>query len=140
RAARHALAAGRVAGRAGGKGGGGSEALNDKLFAAIGEGNFDLGLKLFAEGGQINFQGKKGYTPLSRARSYRNSNLCNLLINRGANIHDASDEFGVTPLMSAAAAGLHDVCRSMIKKGAQVNARDTDGDTALWYAAREGRD
>ena len=47
-----------------------------------------------------------------------------------------SDGFGVTPLMVAAESGRTKMIGHLLRRGAHIEARDSYGQTALFYAAR----
>jgi ankyrin repeat protein len=60
-----------------------------------------------------------------------------LIVKKGANVNSAEPKKKRTPLMLAATKRNLDVVRFLVEKGADVNARDSDGQTALMYACRQ---
>lgn len=63
-----------------------------------------------------------------------------MLLKRGADPNTKINEYGRTLLMSASGWGVEDDIHCLVKFGANINARDTDGDTALIYAVMKGRE
>ncbi|RWR99929.1 uncharacterized protein B4U79_19194 [Dinothrombium tinctorium] len=74
------------------------------------------------------------------AHSFGNRTLVKLLIKHGAAFNDESRPENVhwDPLHIAAKIGDLDVIKLMVKKAANVNAIDSVGRTALWYALLGG--
>ena len=60
------------------------------------------------------------------------------LLAAGADVINASDSFGETPLMLAATNGHIETVQALIKAGADVNAPSSFGTTPLMWAARNG--
>ena len=93
-------------------------------------------------------QRRVGSTPLNWAvRPRRNNNaateICQALIDAGADVHDADEyESGMTPLHHAAEWGPK-ICLPivdlLIESGADISAKDQQGWTALQYAQDRGR-
>ncbi|MCD6013184.1 MAG: putative multiple ankyrin repeat single kh domain protein [Flavipsychrobacter sp.] len=76
----------------------------------------------------------KGRTPLMVACAYYSGkSICNMLIDRGADVNVAAQDCS-TPLMVAAQSAKLDVVELLLKKGANPNAKDASGKTALEYA------
>jgi len=81
-----------------------------------------------------NPKSPKGRTCLMVACAYYSGKgICQMLIDRGANVNIASND-GVTPLMLAAQNAKLDVVELLLKRGANPNAKDKAGKTALDYA------
>ncbi|MDX2451416.1 ankyrin repeat domain-containing protein [Desulfosarcina sp.] len=59
-----------------------------------------------------------------------------LLVKKGANVNSAEPKKKRTVLMVAAANGQFDIVEFLYGKGADINARDSDSQTALMYASR----
>ncbi|MDH4054045.1 MAG: ankyrin repeat domain-containing protein [Gammaproteobacteria bacterium] len=59
-----------------------------------------------------------------------------LLVKKGANANAAEPKKARTVLMVAAAKGQLDIVKFLYGKGADINARDSDSQTALMYASR----
>jgi ankyrin repeat protein len=97
--------------------------------------NIEL-VKLFIDAGvniqRIDYHGK---TPLEYAAMYsKNPEIFRLLISRGATINSGGN--GGTPLHSAAGSNKKENVILFINLGANVNARDTKGNTPLMTASR----
>lgn len=54
----------------------------------------------------------------------------------GANVNAKDGKFSVTALMLASSKGRIELVDLLVKKGADVNVKDDEGFTALWYASR----
>ena len=115
------------------------------LCAAAGEDHEDIVrygievLKIPVDDQEINPKDgtETGWTPLMWAAYKGHTDVCELLISKGADVNAKSND-GWTPLMYAALKGHKDVCELLISKGADVNAKDKDGGTPLMYAALKG--
>ena len=59
-----------------------------------------------------------------------------LLVKKGANVNSAEPKKKRTVLMVAAAKGQFDIVKFLYGEGADINARDSDSQTALMYASR----
>jgi ankyrin repeat protein len=59
-----------------------------------------------------------------------------LLVKKGANVNSAEPKKKRTVLMVAATKGQFDIVKFLYGKGADINARDSDSQTALMYASR----
>jgi len=73
-------------------------------------------------------------TPLHMAVKAGNLQMCNLLIDNGAAPNVTDSRFGQTALHYSAIRGFNDITESLIAKGADVNYKDLDKKTALYYA------
>lgn len=80
---------------------------------------------------------KFGFTPLHKAASKGQTDICKLLIEKGADIH-AIDNSHRTPLHLASSNGHIGVTKLLIGKGADIYKRDRDGGTNLHIAALGG--
>ncbi len=133
---------------------------DDVLFSAIEENNYELVKKLIDIGIELGvklinvrltgdpYENENiGLTPLMCASKYGHKEICELLIDKGANInagsnyvyeyehnHDCSKSCGSTALMFASEEGHKEICELLISKGANINIKNTDGKTAFMYA------
>ncbi|OJJ39599.1 hypothetical protein ASPWEDRAFT_384790 [Aspergillus wentii DTO 134E9] len=82
---------------------------------------------------RVDIEDHAGRTPLSWAVAYGHEELCNMLLQRGAN-PDTMNHFGFTPLFYAAVSGRVGIMQSLIQAGAQVDTVDQNGRTPLFHA------
>ena len=78
-----------------------------------------------------------GQSALRWAMACSGSQVAELLITHGANIHERDDE-GVTTLIEASWSGMASIVRLLIERDLDVNISDQDGFTALMAAAKSG--
>lgn len=86
---------------------------------------------LLARGAQVNLKDEKGWTALTYAAQWGNAVSVNLLLNKGA----AATAPGETALLEAAGRRRADIVGLLLKRGANVNGRDSNGQTALMRVA-----
>jgi len=67
-----------------------------------------------------------------------NVNTVKKLLNNGANVNQADNENGITPLLTASRNGHTEVVKLLLNKGADVNKAGMFGRTPLWNASQEG--
>jgi quinoprotein dehydrogenase-associated probable ABC transporter substrate-binding protein len=105
--------------------------------------------KLLARGADINRPGRQGYPPLAVAIAEAKYEVAKALLDAGADVNSAVGPDKLTPLMVAASQVAPgegavflpgstrpiDIARDIIKRGADVNARSSQGVTALMIAA-----
>ncbi|KAK5057680.1 hypothetical protein LTR84_011681 [Exophiala bonariae] len=78
----------------------------------------------------------EGNTPLHKSEAWNTDRKpLELLVKAGADINDANDSDGSTPLISAAKARILDVSE-LIELGADPNRQDLDGNTALHHTCK----
>ncbi|WP_051420631.1 ankyrin repeat domain-containing protein [Helicobacter pametensis] len=84
-------------------------------------------------GGDLNSRWR-GMTPLYNACRSGWADIVELMINRGADVNAKS--YGETVLLKAAGKKVNDVtlAKVLLSNGADVNAQDTQGNTALYHA------
>ena len=73
---------------------------------------------------------------LSKAAAKGDLSAVLSLLDSGADI-DASDDWGLTPLISASLNGHVEVVQALLDKGADVHAKDKSGSTALILACQQ---
>jgi ankyrin repeat protein len=78
-----------------------------------------------------------GYSPLTAAAGSGNREVCQLLVDHGADVNQI-DIDGQVPLCLAAHEGRMDICADLIEQGADVHAKTGGGWTALHGAAVKG--
>ena len=79
-----------------------------------------------------------GATPLHWAAHRNATELCERLIELGANVNDSSSDWWLTPLSWGADAGSADAVELLLQRGADVNQDAIVGTTALHAAAMGG--
>jgi ankyrin repeat protein len=82
----------------------------------------------------IEARNKEGMTPLHMAAYSGSLEICQLLIENGANVN-ATDERQVTALHLAAERGYFEICQHLLDKGASLDLKDDTGLAALHCAA-----
>ena len=98
---------------------------------------------LVSKGADVNLEDNSTWTPLQCAASwgYSQPEICNVLINAGANINHRDDEVGYTALHWAVGSDSPEVCKVLINKGADITIKDIMGltawDRATIYLRRE---
>ena len=85
----------------------------------------------------INVKDDIGFTPLHWASINGRTEVVNLLIEKGADIH-VKDNGGFTPLHDASRHGNTEAVNLLIEKGADIHGKGYDGTTPLHYASGEG--
>ncbi|KAJ9549221.1 hypothetical protein OSB04_021764 [Centaurea solstitialis] len=94
---------------------------------------------LLSNSAKINMKDKACWMhPLAPCGKYRKSELCELLIEEGADI-DAVDRAGQTPIMSAVICHNKEVALLLIRHGADIDVEDKEGYTVLGRASAEFR-
>jgi 26S proteasome non-ATPase regulatory subunit 10 len=79
-----------------------------------------------------------GCTALHRAASAGQSDICEFLLEEGADI-EATDRMGQTPLMHATICENRQVALLLVRHGADVDAEDKDKYTVLGHASEQFR-
>lgn len=95
------------------------------------EGKIDVIKLLLQKGADINAMDESGQTSLYKAASENNKEIVEYLLNNGADVDLTKD---TTPLMIAYSFKCYDVIPLLLNSGANVNFRDNDGRTSLFYA------
>ena len=101
------------------------------IWQAASTGNVAAVEEYLAKGADINAQdGVYGVTPLSWAALLGQTQMAELLIQRGANVNSKNRD-GATPLHVAAFLGQDEVAKLLVQKGANTNVRSNAGMTAV---------
>jgi uncharacterized protein len=117
---------------------------NNRLIAALRGKDMDYAIKSLSRGADPNARGIDGSTALMVAAEEGNTDMCRLLLKKGADIEAKllNKDVGLgtleTALITAAKHGKKDVCMLLLKKGADPNATDRYRTTALMRAAQFG--
>jgi len=89
-----------------------------------------------AQGQNPNVTGIYGYTPAMWAISRGSLPILQALLAHGGSLPAATANY--IPLVEAAKSGNTDIVGFLLKQGDAVNARDSQGDTALFWAVERG--
>ncbi|UCH98154.1 MAG: ankyrin repeat domain-containing protein, partial [Candidatus Aminicenantes bacterium] len=81
-----------------------------------------------------------GRTPLILSSIHGYSQLTDIFLNNGANIDVTDNDYNRTALHFAALNGHLSIVKELVKKGIDVNIKDIDGKTPLYYACRYGHE
>jgi ankyrin repeat protein len=90
-------------------------------------------------GADVNRRSPDGWTPLLAAAAVGDGQICELLLNKSANIHATLPAgYNCTPLQLAAAAGAMDVISRLLSRGAPLDTRNDLGLNAVHLALLHG--
>jgi ankyrin repeat protein len=115
------------------------------LHLAASTGNIAVAQALLDAGAKIDGQAKEGRLPLHVAALSGQLGMIRFLVSHGAKVDGVGGyalvyrASGVTPLMEAAIEGRVEAIGLLVAMGANVNAKDSNGDHALNYAAYMGK-
>ena len=132
-----------------------SQGGNSPLMLACSEGYTKIAEFLLNNGAKVNIKEKaeptatyialqldhtdsSALTPLCVASAANKKKIIELLIDHGAQVNDTYSEYQVNPLHIASIFGNVKAAKALITKGANIQAKTTDGDTALHHAAEIG--
>jgi len=105
------------------------------LITAIRNGNIDLARALVRRGDDLSQRGPDGFTPLMVAAGLAQSQVVELLLTAGADVHTLDSRMGATALHKAAQSGNPDVAALLLAHGAFIDLQSPSiGHTALMDA------
>lgn len=97
--------------------------------------------ELIADGAKPDIKDANGWSGLLRCACNGWSNhldIMKILLDAGADINQASDRYGFTPLTLSAANGHTEIVKELIRRGAIVNLASNDCKTPITHAAQGG--
>ncbi len=106
----------------------------DALLSALSRNQVAVASYLFEKGVPFKEDPKYFRSMLGEAAGEGHLQICELLLDHGADIN-AKDSEGMTPLCWGAYSGHDDVCTLLVQRGADLTIPDKYGRTAVWYAA-----
>lgn len=109
------------------------------IWSAALNGEVDKIQKYLNSGGDPRLIDSSGYTALHYAARSGCREVCQLLLDFGANVNACTRSGNVTPLQRAAYSGHVDVVKLLLKHGAAVCLQDSDGKTSLHKAVEKGQ-
>jgi uncharacterized protein len=108
------------------------------LMWAISSGKVELVRLLLAKGASVSPKDGYGRTALTFAAQKGLTDVIRLLLECKADVNAKESVGGTTPLIMASYNGRLDAAKLLIESGAQVDFKDTNGETALlWASAQE---
>lgn len=116
---------------------------NKRLYYNVQKYNLHLIQLLLDHGADASYKREDGETPLSAALSVRKdyecSEMCRILLEKGARCDTRIVRTGATPLLIALGEQSLNVIKLLLDRGADITATDTCDNTALHYAATNFR-
>jgi len=100
-------------------------------------GNIERVKELLANGNDINFKNRQGWTPLHAAVWNQKQDIAKLLIEKGADVN-VKDTSSRTALQFAADTGQKEIVELLIAKKAEINTMSVRGENALSLAKKNG--
>ena len=112
--------------------------LNNTLMSEVRAGrNIKLLKSLIADGADINYQDKYGWTPLMAAVFAGQENIVKMLLEHGAKTELKVFKEGWTPFRIAAKTEKYDIAKMLVGYGADINSQDSRGLTTLGAAVND---
>jgi uncharacterized protein len=108
------------------------------LMKAVTNGHLATACLLIARGADVNRPEQSNRSALEAAAQSSDPRMVEILLRAGANPNNTSQHLFETPLLVAASFGRAENIRLLIAAGANIDARNHQGETALWRAARRG--
>jgi L-ascorbate metabolism protein UlaG (beta-lactamase superfamily) len=94
--------------------------------------------QLIALGADIHLSDNDGKTPIRMAVEYGYDEIVDLLLKEGAVLNECEEQTMRTLLHSAAINGYQNIADLLIREGADINAKDKNKKTPLFYANKYG--
>src|SRR5581483_5346723 len=110
----------------------------EQLHEAVRSGKLDEVARLITQGVDVNALDRLGSTPLLDAAWTGNAEICQFLIQHGADVNARHREAGSTALQYAVLTGKAAVVRLLLAAGARVDVPYRDHQTVLHVAASRG--
>ncbi|KAI5720796.1 hypothetical protein M8J77_011757 [Diaphorina citri] len=111
----------------------------NEIFDFISKNDIDNVQKLLSEHKlRVDLYDEHGMTPLQHAAYKGNKQICQLLLDHGADVNSGRHEHGYSALHFAALSGKDDVCACLLSAGAKSYATNSVGRTASQMAAFVG--
>ncbi|CAL8295917.1 unnamed protein product [Merluccius merluccius] len=111
-----------------------------KILQVISAGDVQEADKLLAnQDVRVNCLDEYGMTPLMHAAYKGKADMCQLLLQHGANVNCNQHEYGYTALMFAGLSGKTDITTMMLDAGAEIDLVNSVGRTAAQMAAFVGQ-
>lgn len=101
--------------------------------------HFDVAELLLRHGALVHVADRNGFSPIHRAAWKSAPQICQLLLDNGADVNTVHPKSRRTPLILAAIRGDVEIVRLLIHCGASVDTQDGAGMSAIDHAARQGR-
>jgi ankyrin repeat protein len=108
------------------------------LFNASYKGNTEIAVMLLDAGADINAPSYEGMSPIVGAIARGHANTVALLLDRGAALDFVDKRTGRNLLHLAVLSGNFAIVDALISRGVPVDEADGDGETPLYYSARNG--
>jgi len=109
--------------------------LGRDFIEAAEEGNIKVVRDAISKGVDVNAFSVEGETALHCAARRGNEAIIEILLSAGADLEIRSEAHEYTPLITAADCGRYEAVNILIKAGADINAKSSEGWTALMEAA-----
>ena len=114
-------------------------AVNKCLNGSIIAGDLEKTKSLLEEGSDFNYRNQEGYSFLMLASQHGHLSIVELLLAKGANIHDKGATEGYSSLMLVCGKGHLDIVELLLAKGANIHDRSaTNGFSSLMIASFYG--